>query len=115
MVLLLLRDGSHSTQLVLGGLLAAAAARLALLASRLRATTLLLADDTADVLALESQTLTLHLENLGIADVGRRDDAGRSSAAGTGDGAGVVVEGVAEEEVVVGEIRRGTLFSVGLG
>lgn len=118
-MLLLFRDRSHNTRLVLGRLLAAAAAaRLALLAGH-GTTSLLLADDAANILgALEGQALTLHLKDLGIGEAGRRDDAvGGASAAGAGNGAGVVVEGIAaeEHEVVVGDVGRGALLSIRLG
>lgn len=110
----LLRDGSHGAELALGTLLGTGAG-LALLAGK-GAAALLLAHDAADKLSLHGGTLALHLEELGVGDdVGRRGGARRRGASGAGDGAGVVVEGVAEEEVVVGEIRRRALLAVRLG
>jgi len=65
---------------------------------------LLLGDDLSNVFLLKCQLLALHLEELKLGGSLRRRDGGRSSAAGAGDAVGVIVEGIAEEEVVVGEI-----------
>jgi len=74
---------------------------------------LLLGDHLANVFLLKSQLLALHVEELKLGGSSRRRDGGRSGAAGTGDAVGVIVEGIAEEEVVVGEIGSWALFAVG--
>jgi len=68
--------------------------------------TLLLLVDNPDALALKSSlAFALSLEELEVGDdVGRRGHGTRRRAAGAGNALGVVVEGIREEQVVVGEI-----------
>lgn len=109
-LLIRLLDGA---ELGLGALLAGTATTLL---SGCGTTTLLLADDNANKLALESGLLlSLSLDELGIRHhVGRRVDGIGRGASGTGDALGVVIEGIREEEVVVGEVRSRALFTVRL-
>lgn len=78
---------------------------------------LLLEHDLADSLALNSgQLLSLQLQGLQISEAGRRlHHHGRRRGAGAGDAVAVVVKGVRQEEVVVGEVRGGSLLAAKLG
>lgn len=66
--------------------------------------TLLLEGDNAKALALQSGlAFALSLDELEVGDdVGRRGHGTRRRASGAGDALGVVVEGIGEEQIVVG-------------
>lgn len=66
--------------------------------------TLLLEGDNAKALALQSGlAFALGLDELEVGDdVGRRGHGTGRRAAGAGDALGVIVEGVGEEQIVVG-------------
>lgn len=77
---------------------------------------LLLEHDLADGLALNGHLLSLQLLDLHIAKARRRlHHDGRRRGAGASDAVAVVVEGVRQEEVVVGEERSGSLIAAKLG
>lgn len=97
-------DGGHVQKLCLGTLFRCRCV-LPLSSCLLGLTpSLLLSDDLLDVLPLQGRTLHLHLEELLARELrltlGWR---GRGGGAGAGDAGDIVVEGVAKEEVVVGE------------
>jgi hypothetical protein len=79
--------------------------------------TLLLLSNNAKALALNgSLAFALSLEKLEVRDdVGRRGHGTGRRAAGAGDALSIIVEGIGEEQVVVGEIRSGSLLTIRLG
>jgi hypothetical protein len=78
--------------------------------------TLLLEGDNSDALSLNgSLAFALSLEKLEVGDAaGRRGHSTGRRAASAGDALSIIVEGIGEEQVVVGEIRSGSLLTVGL-
>ncbi|KAI6768799.1 hypothetical protein HG531_010988 [Fusarium graminearum] len=78
--------------------------------------TLLLEVDNSDALSLDgSLAFALSLEKLEVGDAaGRRGHGTRRRATSAGDALSIIVEGIGEEEVVVGEIRSRSLLTVGL-
>lgn len=78
--------------------------------------TLLLEVDNSDALSLDgSLAFALSLEKLEVGDAaGRRGHGTGRRATSAGDALSIIVEGIGEEEVVVGEIRSRSLLTVGL-